>query len=151
MQKAIKNRFAPNYNLTVGVDILSKDVEFKPQEVATLSIWEIGMQSRFDSIRSTFYENARGAIIVFNLNRKTSLRPVASWIADIRKHTGPKIPTCLIGNKIYSIEPDQDIYQEIQNLIDNENMLYIETSTSSKKNIEEMFTWLTAKIMEEAE
>ena len=149
MQKVVKNRFAQNYKLTVGIDILTKDVEFKPNELATLSIWEIGMQSRFDYIRSTFYKNTHGAIIVFNLNRKTSLRPVASWIADIRKYAGPNIPICLIGNNVYSMEPDQDIEQEIQNLIENENMLYIETSTSSKKNIEEMFTWLTAKIMEE--
>jgi GTPase SAR1 family protein len=149
MQKSVKNRFAQNFKLTVGIDILTKDVEFKPNELATLSIWEIGMQSRFDYIRSTFYKNTHGAIILFNLNRKTSLRPVASWIADIRKYTSPKIPICLIGNNVYSMEPDQDIEQEIQNLIDNENMLYIETSTSSKKNIEEMFTWLTAKIMEQ--
>jgi len=42
VQRIIKNRFAANYKLTVGVDILTKDVEFKQGEVATLSIWDIG-------------------------------------------------------------------------------------------------------------
>ena len=56
VQRFIKNRFAANYKLTVGVDILTKDVEFRPSEVATLSIWDIGGQQRFEFIRSTFYK-----------------------------------------------------------------------------------------------
>ena len=148
MQKFIKNRFAANYKLTVGVDILTKDVEFKPQEVATLSIWDVGGQQRYEFIRSTFYKGAAGAIIVFNLNRKTSLTQVASWIANLRKYAGPKIPICLIGNNIYSMEKDQGIEQEIQHLANNEDMIYIETSPSSGNYIEEMFVGLTTKIIE---
>ena len=45
VQRFIKNRFAANYKLTVGVDILTKDVEFRDGEIATLSIWDIGGQS----------------------------------------------------------------------------------------------------------
>ena len=40
VQRFIKNRFAANYKLTVGVDILTKDVEFRAGEIATLSIWD---------------------------------------------------------------------------------------------------------------
>ena len=148
MHKFIKNRFAANYKLTVGVDILTKDVEFKPQEVATLSIWDVGMQQRFEFIRSTFYKGAAGAIIVFNLNRKTSLTQVASWIANLRKYAGQNIPICLIGNNIYSMEKDQEIEQEIQHLADNEDMIYIKTSPNSGKSIEEMSEGLTTKIIE---
>ena len=148
MQKGMKNRFAANYKLTVGVDILTKDVEFKPQEVATLSIWDVGMQSRFDFIRSTFYKGTAGAIIVFNTNRKTNLTQVASWIAALREYAGPKIPMCLIGNNFHLLKKKPEIEQEIQNLINNDNIVYIETTTSSGKYIEEMVAWLTTKIIE---
>jgi small GTP-binding protein len=148
MHKFIKNRFAANYKLTVGVDILTKEVEFKPQEVATLSIWDVGSQQRFEFIRSTFYKGAAGAIIVFNLNRNTSLTQVASLIANLRRHAGSNIPICLIGNNIYSMEKDQEMEQEIQHLADNEDMIYIETSPSSGKYIEEMFVGLAIKIIE---
>lgn len=130
VQKFIKNRFAANYKLTIGVDILTKDVEFKPQEVATLSIWDVGIQTRFDFIYSTFYKGAAGAVIVFNLNRKTSLTQVASWIANVRKYASPNIPICLIGNNTLLMEKNQVFEQEIQ------------------KYIEEMFVGLTTKIIE---
>ncbi|MFX1257850.1 MAG: Rab family GTPase, partial [Promethearchaeota archaeon] len=70
VQRFIKNRFAANYKLTVGVDILTKDVEFRPGEIATLSIWDIGGQQRFEFIRSTFYKGAAGALLVFDLTRE---------------------------------------------------------------------------------
>jgi len=63
VQRFIKNRFQANYKLTVGVDILTKDVEFRSGEIATLSIWDIGGQQRFEFIRSTFYKGAAGALL----------------------------------------------------------------------------------------
>jgi GTPase SAR1 family protein len=50
IRKFIMNRFAANYRLTIGVDILTKDVEFKPGEIANLSIGDIGRQQRFNFI-----------------------------------------------------------------------------------------------------
>ncbi len=36
----IKSKFASEYKLTVGVDILTKEVDYAPGESATLSIWD---------------------------------------------------------------------------------------------------------------
>jgi small GTP-binding protein len=80
VQRFIKNRFAANYKLTVGVDILTKDVEFTQGEVATLSIWDIGGQQRFEFIRSTFYKGAAGALLVFDLTREQTYTEVRKWI-----------------------------------------------------------------------
>jgi len=63
VQQIVKNRFAANYKLTVGVDILTIDVEFQLSELATLSVWDIGSQQRFEFIRSTFYKGAAGVIL----------------------------------------------------------------------------------------
>jgi small GTP-binding protein len=150
VQRFIKNRFAANYKLTVGVDILTKDVEFKPQEVATLSIWDIGGQQRFEFIRSTFYKGAAGALLVFDLTREQTYTETRKWLTEIRQFAGDNIPFVLIGNKLDLMEDvgvviDRD---EARKFAENEGSIYIETSAKTGERVEEAFTELTRRIID---
>ena len=149
VQRFIKNRFAANYKLTVGVDILTKDVEFRPGEVATLSIWDIGGQQRFEFIRSTFYKGAAGALLVFDLTRDQTYQETRKWLAEIRQFAGENIPFVLIGNKLDLIEDvgvviDRD---EARQFAESEGSIYLETSAKTGEGVDEAFTELTRRIV----
>ena len=88
VQRFIKNRFDVNYKLTTGADILTKDVELRPGEIATLSIWDLGGQQRFDFIRSTFYKGAAGVLSVFDLTRETTYIEAKKRLSDILQYAG---------------------------------------------------------------
>ena len=150
VQRFIKNRFAANYKLTVGVDILTKDVEFKQGEVATLSIWDIGGQQRFEFIRSTFYKGAAGALLVFDLTREQTFIEVRKWLTEIRQFAGQDIPFVLIGNKYDLLEDVGEVIDrdEARALAEGENSIYIETSAKTGINVDESFTELTRRIIE---
>ena len=120
-----ENRFATNYKLTVGVEILSKNIEYKPGEVATLSIWDIGGQQRFEFIRSTFYKGAVGALLTFDLTREQTISEIRKWLNEIFQYTG-KIPFLLIGNNI-RLDKDSITNREIiHDLVKNQGGIYIE-------------------------
>ena len=149
VQKFVKNQFAADYKLTVGVDILTKDVEFKSGEIATLSIWDIGGQQRFDFIRETFYKGATGALIVFDLTREATYTETRRWLSDIRQSAG-NIPFALIGNKEDLLEDigvviDRD---EARSFAENEGSIYIETSAKTGVNVEHAFRELTRRGVE---
>jgi len=149
IQKFIKNRFQANYKLTVGVDILTKDVEFRQGETATLSIWDIGNQQRFNFIRSTFYKGSAGALLVFDLTQEQTYIKIRKWFTEIKKFTG-SIPFILIGNKIHLLKmlSKAAIRKEAREFAKNERGIYIETSPTNIDVIEEAVCKFTRTIIE---
>jgi len=138
VQRFIKNRFAANYKLTVGVDILTKDVEFRQGEVATLSIWDIGGQQRFEFIRSTFYKGAAGALLVFDLTREQTYIETRKWLTEIRQFSSQNIPFVLIGNKADLVEDVGEVIDraEARAFAESEGSIYIETSAKTGINVD---------------
>ena len=150
VQRFIKHRFAANYKLTVGVDILTKDVEFNPGEIATLSIWDIGGQQRFEFIRSTFYKGAAGALLVFDLTREQTYTETRKWLTEIRQFAGGNIPFVFIGNKLDLIEDVGEVIdrEEARAFAESEGSIYIETSAKTGISVDEAFTELTRRIID---
>ena len=132
------------------MDILTKDVEFRPGEIATLSIWDIGGQQRFEFIRSTFYKGAAGALLVFDLTREQTYTETRKWLTKIRQFAGEKIPFVLIGNKADLIEDVGMVIdrEEARSFAEKEDSIYIETSAKSGINVDESFTELTRRIID---
>jgi small GTP-binding protein len=141
-----ENRFATNYKLTVGVEILSKDIEYKSGEVATLSIWDIGGQQRFEFIRPTFYKGASGALLTFDLSREQTLSEVRKWLKEIFQYTG-KIPFLLIGNNIRLEKDSLTNREKIQDLVKSQGGIYIETNPENFKIIDEALYGLIDQIL----
>lgn len=147
----VNKKFKGDYTLTVGVDFLSKNIEYEPEKHAMLSLWDIGGQKRFESIRSTFYRGASGVLLVFDLTRPPTFENITTWHNEVKEVSGNvDLPFILIGNKVDLIEDTgRVIDEEATKAYAAENgSIYIETSAKSGENVEEAFLKLTQRIIE---
>jgi small GTP-binding protein len=129
--------------------ILTKDVPLPTGESATLSIWDIGGQRRFEFIRTTFYKGASGALLVFDLTRaETYSEVVNKWAQEIMTNCGA-IPYVLIGNKADLVEKLGRVMDpaEAAAWANNNNSIYIETSALEGQNVDEAFNEITARMV----
>ncbi|GAB4308195.1 MAG: Rab family GTPase [Promethearchaeota archaeon] len=145
----IHQKFQSSYKLTVGVDILTKTVEYAPGESAVLSIWDIGGQQRFEFIRSTFYKGAAGVLLVFDLTRPETWDKILSWRQEVRQYAGD-IPFVLIGNKVDLL--DEEFGTAIdrnaaRQYAESQGSIYIETSAKTGQNVEAAFEELTRRVV----
>ena len=152
IHRFIKSKFASDYKLTVGVDILTKEVEYQPGKIATLSIWDIGGQERFSFIRTTFYKGSSGALLVFDLSRAATWDSIQNWRAEVKQFAGP-IPFVLIGNKVDLIAEVGEVIDrdDCQEYAESEESIYIETSAKDGTNVDDAFVKLTQLIISKNE
>ena len=149
IRRFVEDKFSLQYKFTIGVDFLSKIVEYDQDKKARLLIWDIGGQDRFKYLRRNFYNGTNGALVMFDLSRAKTFSQMKEWLADMKQLIGEKIPFVIIGNKA-------DLISEIGEVIDRnepiqyakkENGKYIETSAKEGDNVEEAFIELTQTII----
>ena len=149
VQQIVKSRFTANYKLTVGVDILTKDVEFQLSEIANLSLWDIGSQQRFDFIRTSFYKGAAGVILIFDLTKEETYTEVRNCFTEIIQVNGYR-PFLLIGNNVNLLKQDDKslFREEARGFAESEGGFYIETSPTGIDVVEDAICILTRRIID---
>jgi len=153
LNRFVHNQFDLSYRLTLGVDFLTKTVEYEKSKLAKLQIWDIGAQERFKFLHRSFYEGAFGALVVFDLSRQQTFSGMKTWVSEMHSILNDNIPKVIIGNK-------SDLIPEIGQIIDkneveeytkNEGCLYIETSAKTGENVENAFLELTYHMIKRME
>ncbi|MFW9999042.1 MAG: Rab family GTPase [Candidatus Hodarchaeota archaeon] len=149
IRRFVENKFSLHYKFTIGVDFMTKTVEYESGKAAKLTLWDIGGQERFKVLRRSFYEGTNGALVVFDLSRANTFLKMKEWLSDARQSIENNFPVIIIGNKL-------DLIPEIGEIIDrnqplqfakNENSIYIETSAKTGENVDKAFLDLTLRMV----
>ncbi|MFX1260211.1 MAG: Rab family GTPase, partial [Promethearchaeota archaeon] len=153
LNRFVHNEFDLSYKLTLGVDFLTKNVEYELSKIAKLQIWDIGGQERFKFLHRSFYEGAYGAFIVFDLSRQNTFSSMKDWLSEMRSILHNEIPTTIIGNKSDLITQIGNVIDrnEVENYAKSKGCSYIETSAKTGDNVELAFLELTNRMVKKIE
>ena len=123
---------------TIGLDFYSKELQLKAGTIK-LSIWDLGGQPQFKTIRTEFYRGSRVTALVFDLSNYDSLRALPMWYKEI-KHALPNQPFLVIGNKNdLRRKVDTEVPKRFAETI---NAPYLETSAKDDYQVGKMFNYL---------
>ena len=149
LHRFVENKFSFRYKMTIGADFLSKIINYKPELTIKLQIWDIGGQERYKFLRSSFFDGANGALLVFDLSRWHTFEEIENWLSDLHEYAGEDVPFALIGNKVDLIDEKDEIYERenAEVFAKKEKTYYIETSAKTGENVEGAFLNLTHRIL----
>lgn len=103
LNRYVHNRFENDTDSTIGVDFATKTVRLdnidqESQEVK-LHIWDTAGQERFRTLTRSYFRNAAGCMLVYDVSQRSSVDALEAWILDVRGVTGGATPMVLLGNK----------------------------------------------------
>ena len=73
---------------TIGVEFGTRIIEVSGQKIK-LQIWDTAGQERFRAVTRSYYRGAAGALMVYDVTRRSTYNHLSSWLTDARNLTNP--------------------------------------------------------------
>ena len=139
-------QFTQSHMATIGLDYVSSSYRSPKGEDIAVKIWDTAGQERFRTITYSFYKQANGVIVTFDVTNQTSFNNVKNWLESIYQHADPNIVKALVGNKIDLEEQLAVSYEDAKRLADQNKMPYFETSAKLNKNVDELIDHMMEQV-----
>jgi len=131
---------------TVGIDFKIKPMLLDGKNIK-LQIWDTAGQEQYRSITSGFLKGAMGILLVYDVSNKSSFDHIVAWLDFIKTNAPENVITILIANKCDINDRKVDANQA-QQLANENNIKFIETSSKINYNVDEAFVTLASDILE---
>ena len=83
-----KNSFYVLIKRHSGVEFGTRIIEVSGQKIK-LQIWDTAGQERFRAVTRSYYRGAAGALMVYDVTRRSTYNHLSSWLTDARNLTNP--------------------------------------------------------------
>ncbi|MBA0827570.1 hypothetical protein Goarm_012342, partial [Gossypium armourianum] len=87
LSRYARNEFNPHSKATIGVEFQTQSMGIDGKEVKA-QIWDTAGQERFRAVTSAYYRGAVGALIVYDISRRTTFDSVGRWLDELKNRTG---------------------------------------------------------------
>ena len=188
-----EGRFSPHHDVTIGVEFGSRIVAVGPpaskstspnslypghpssevkQKRMKLSLWDTAGQETYKAITRSYFRGASGALLVYDITRRSTFEHATAWLHDLRQIAEEGIVVILVGNKS-DLASSSTVTSPVANgeaqglevanqravTVDeaeewcrrNGVMSYVETSARSGQNVERAFLEVAERIYENVE
>jgi small GTP-binding protein len=143
------NIFLRAYVPTMGLNITQKRF-YMDQLPLELVLWDIGGQTKFETIRRQFYEGANAFTLVFDISNAKSFADISNWYNDIRNYYSEKIKIkgYLVGNKVDLVNKRIVSQRDAIKLARILNLEYFEVSALTGENVKKYFNQVSKTLVD---
>ena len=102
--------------------------------ISTLFI-QAGQES-FRSITRSYYRDAAGALLVYDITRRDSFLHLTRWLEEAKQNGNPSMTIMLIGNKSDLDHRRAVSTKEGEEFAQKNGLVFLETSAKTASNVE---------------
>ncbi|XP_044199280.1 ras-related protein Rab-19-like [Thunnus albacares] len=139
--------FSEKQQNTIGVDFTVRTVDIEGKKVK-MQVWDTAGQERFRTITQSYYRSAHGAMITYDITRRSTFDSVAEWIREVELYGAANVVLVLIGNKCDLEQEREVLFEEACSLAKDRGVLAaLETSAKESQNVEEAFMMMARELL----
>ena len=114
-----------------------------------LKFWDTAGQEQFNAINNMYYQNAVGALLVYDVTIPETFGKVKSWVNTLQEVVGKDIVFVIAGNKFdLSKKPDLEANKaQVDNYCQQEKCQHFYTSAKTGFNLDETFNCLITSVL----
>lgn len=145
MSRFTRDEFNLESKSTIGVEFATKSITVENKKLKA-QIWDTAGQERYRAITSAYYRGAVGALLVYDISKKSSYDNITRWLNELRDHADTNIVICLVGNKKDLRHLRQVSTDDAKQLCTAEKLFFIETSALADSNVTIAFETILKEI-----
>ncbi|XP_029008279.1 ras-related protein Rab-19 [Betta splendens] len=132
---------------TIGVDFTVRTLNIDGKKVK-MQVWDTAGQERFRTITQSYYRSAHGAMVAYDITRRSTFESVPHWIREVEQYGAASVVVILIGNKSDLQTQRQVLFEDACTLAENNSVLAaLETSAKEAQNVETAFILMARELL----
>lgn len=145
LSRFTRSEFNLESQSTIGVEFATKSIECD-NNIIKAQIWDTAGQERYRAITSAYYRGAVGALIVYDIAKRSSFESISRWLKELRDHADLNIVIMLVGNKKDLKHIRQVTTDEAKAFCKQNRLFFIETSALADTNVKTAFETILKQI-----
>lgn len=147
----VEQRFNEKHAMTIGVEYGLKPAQVKGRDIQ-IEIWDTAGQECYMALTRSYYRNADGCLVCFDLTNRSSFDSVSKWVEHARSNSGnPYIVLTLVGNKADCQGRRQVARAEAEALAAHHGMEYREITAKDNEAVQGLFHTTAERIFKAVE
>ena len=141
-------KFNENEKSTVNPSFYEK-TEIYNGKTYELKFWDTAGQERYNALNAIYYQNAVGALIVYDITIPETFKKVKDWVSTLKEIVDKNIIFVIAGNKLDLSDKNaiNKNEEQLNEYCSRENCKYFYTSAKTGYNVENTFDYLIKKVL----
>ncbi|KAK5620163.1 Ras- protein Rab-19 [Crenichthys baileyi] len=132
---------------TIGVDFTVRTLDIDGKKVK-MQVWDTAGQERFRTITQSYYRSAHGAMVAYDISRRSTFESVPHWIREVEQYGAASVVVILVGNKSDLHAQRQVLFEDTCTLAEKSALLAaLETSAKEAQNIDAAFILMARELL----